>query len=112
MAATATARPISATIPFENLAPRISGKSRFPTPAPPTRLNPTVTSTTSANLTWSDNSVREDGYKIERSTDGSNYSQITSVGANITSWTNSGLSSNSTYYYRVRSYNSYGNSTF
>jgi hypothetical protein len=81
-------------------------------PASPTSLSASSASSSSIKLTWHDNSVRESGYKIERSTDGRNFSQIASVGASVTSYTNSGLSSGKKYYYRVRAYNAYGNSSF
>jgi hypothetical protein len=34
------------------------------------------------------------------------------VGANVTSYANTGLSSNTTYRYRVRAYNASGNSSY
>ncbi|HTL28569.1 MAG TPA: PKD domain-containing protein, partial [Tepidisphaeraceae bacterium] len=81
-------------------------------PASPSNLAVSSASSTSLKLTWSDNSTREDGYKIERSTDGKTWSQITSVGTSTTSYTNTGLSSGKKYYYRVRAYNTYGNSSY
>ncbi|MFB6076258.1 MAG: LamG-like jellyroll fold domain-containing protein, partial [Candidatus Aenigmatarchaeota archaeon] len=55
-------------------------------------------------LTWTDNSNNEDGFKIERSTDGSNWSQIDTVGSNTISYTDDDLEDNFVYYYRVRAY--------
>jgi hypothetical protein len=81
-------------------------------PAAPSNLSASSASSSSIKLKWNDNSVREDGYKIERSTDGKTWSQITSVSANTTSYTNSGLSNGKKYYYRVRAYNAYGNSAY
>src|SRR5207248_810144 len=47
----------------------------------------------------------ETGFKIERSTDNfanpANTVQVTTTGANVTFYTNSGLASNTKYYYRV-----------
>jgi len=43
---------------------------------------------------------------------GGNYSQIATVNANTSSYTNTGLSSNTRYYYRVRAYNSAGDSLY
>ena len=56
-------------------------------------------------LTWTDNSSTEDGFKIERSvvTTG-NFTQVAIVGANITTFANTGLTAQTKYYYRVRAY--------
>ncbi|MBW2266154.1 MAG: fibronectin type III domain-containing protein, partial [Deltaproteobacteria bacterium] len=65
------------------------------------------------DLSWSDNSAAESGYKIERKAGSSGvYSQVAVVGANSVAWSNAGLSASSTYYYRVRAYNSTGNSDY
>ena len=63
-------------------------------------------------LRWADNAVTEAGYKIERSTDGVNFTQIGTVGANVTSYNDTGLSSGTTYYYRVRAYSQLGDSPY
>jgi hypothetical protein len=81
-------------------------------PAAPTSLTLSSPSSTSIKLTWKDNSTRETGYKIYRSTDGSNFSQVATVGASVTTYTNTGLTSGKKYYYKVTAYNSYGNSSY
>ncbi len=80
-------------------------------PSPPSALSTLATSTTQITLSWTDNSNNEVGFKIERSTNGVNFSQIATVAANITSYTDNNLSASTTYTYRVRSYNSAGDST-
>ena len=65
-----------------------------------------------ASLRWVDNAVTEAGYKIERSTDGVNFTQIGTVGANVTTYNDMGLSSGATYYYRVRAYSQLGDSPY
>ena len=82
------------------------------TPEAPSNLSVSAQSSTSIRITWADNSNNETGFKIERKTSSGNYSQITTVSANTTSYTNTGLSSNTLYYYRVRAYNSAGNSAY
>lgn len=89
-----------------------SGSSMTIPPAAPSDLNVSSVSSTSLKLAWSDNSVREDGYKIERSTDNKTWSQIATVGVNVSTYTNTGLTSGKKYYYRVRAYNTYGNSSY
>jgi hypothetical protein len=68
---------------------------------------PTLAEATSLRLKWQDSSTNETGFKVERMV-GSNYAEIGSVGANVESYTDSGLSIGSTYCYRVRAFNSAG----
>jgi hypothetical protein len=83
-------------------------------PAAPTNLTATPGSTSSINLAWTDNSDNETGFKIERCQGSgcSNFSQIAQVGAGVTSYSNTGLSSGTNYVYRVRAYNSVSNSSY
>ncbi|HWB54638.1 MAG TPA: fibronectin type III domain-containing protein, partial [Tepidisphaeraceae bacterium] len=60
-------------------------------PLAPSGLSASTASSTAISLHWKDNSNRESGYKIERSTDGKNFSQINTVGANTTSYTSGHL---------------------
>ncbi|HXG67965.1 MAG TPA: fibronectin type III domain-containing protein [Blastocatellia bacterium] len=81
-------------------------------PAAPTGLTAAAAASSQINLAWADNASNEDGFKVERSTDGTNFTQIATVGANATGFANTGLSANTTYYYRVRAYNAAGNSAY
>src|SRR5205814_1331481 len=56
--------------------------------------------------------TNESGFLVERSADGTTFAQIATVGAGVTSYHNTGLTANTTYYYRVRSYNSAGDSGY
>lgn len=62
----------------------------------------------SVTLSWQDNSTDEDGFKIERATNGSTYTEIASVAANTQSYVDSGLVAGSSYCFRVRSFNANG----
>ncbi len=74
--------------------------------ASPTSLTATAVSSSQISLTWVDNSLTELGYKIEQSPiDDLHYTEIATVGPNTTSYTASGLSESTKYYYRVRAYN-------
>ena len=64
----------------------------------------------SLRLSWSDNSSNESGFKIERRAAGGSYAQLATVGANVTSYADSGLTSGRTYCYTVRAFNSAGTS--
>src|SRR5439155_7382336 len=61
---------------------------------------------------WNDNSNNETGFKIERSSDGTNFTQIATAAAGATSYSDTGLASSTTYYYRVRATNSVGDSPY
>lgn len=80
-------------------------------PITPTNLISTLTSPTTVNITWSDQSTNELGFKIERKIDGGNYVLIATVGQNTTSYQDLNLSLSSSFTYRVYSYNAAGNSS-
>lgn len=72
----------------------------------PGNLTADSSSSSKATLTWDDRSATETGFKVERSlVDNTNYAEIGTVGANITSFTDSGLKAGTKYWYRVRAYN-------
>ena len=81
-------------------------------PAAPASAAATPVSSSRINLSWEDRSNNEDGFKIERATRNLSYTQIGTVGAGATSYPSIGLSNNTTYYYRVRAYNTAGNSAY
>ena len=67
------------------------------------------------NLTWLDNSNNETGFKLERSLNASGgFAEIAVLGAGVVSFNDplAGLSFNTTYYYRVRAYNSTADSDY
>ena len=86
-----------------------------PTPLAPTGLTVSVGSKTGQLIVrWADNSTNESGFKVERCT-GANctsFAPLVTVGAGVTSFTNSGLARRTTYGYRVYAYNASGNSAF
>jgi hypothetical protein len=84
------------------------------TPAAPTNLTATAASKSQINLMWTDNASNEDGFRIERCKGSkcTNFVQIVTVGPNVTSYANTGLSPNTAYRYRVRAYNASGPSAY
>ncbi|MCL5036183.1 MAG: PQQ-binding-like beta-propeller repeat protein [Chloroflexi bacterium] len=81
-------------------------------PATPTNLAATTVSATQINLSWSDNSGDETGFKIERKTGVGSYAQVDTVGPGQNTYNDEGLTPFTTFYYRVRAYNAAGNSTY
>ena len=83
-------------------------------PVAPTGLTATAASSSQINLAWTDNSNNESGFKIERCQGAgcSNFSQIATVGTNVTTYSNTGLLASTSYTYRVRAYNSAGDSGY
>ncbi len=81
-------------------------------PDAPSGLAATPISSTQIDLSWTD-VANETGYKIERKTGaGGTYSQIATVGAGVVTYSNTGLTPNTTYYYRIRATNAGGDSPY
>ena len=74
-----------------------------------TTLEAVVLSPTEVRLTWADVAT-ETGYRIERSLDGAAWTQVGTAGQGATTFTDTGLSAGTTYYYRVVATNSAGDS--
>jgi hypothetical protein len=82
-------------------------------PRPPSNLVASAVSESQIYLTWTDNSGIELGYKVYRSVSATGpWERIATVGANSTSYLDTNLTSNSTYYYQVRAFNQSGNSAY
>jgi PKD repeat protein/endonuclease/exonuclease/phosphatase family metal-dependent hydrolase len=81
-------------------------------PNGPTNLTASATSLFQINLAWSDTSTNEDGFRIERSSDGTNFAQIAQVLSNGTSYLSTGLFPGKTYFYRLSAYNAGGDSAY
>jgi hypothetical protein len=79
-------------------------------PLAPTTLTGSLTTSTQITLNWTDNSTNETGFKIERKIATGNYSQIGSIGGDITTYIDNSLLLSTSYTYRVLSYNATGNS--
>jgi len=84
-----------------------------PPPADPTNLVATAVSGSQIDLAWDDNATDETGYRVERSPNGStNWSQIATLGVDANSYSNTGLSDGTTYYYRTYAFHATGQSGY
>jgi len=83
-----------------------------PPPKAPSNLTATAVSISQINLAWVDNSTDEEGFNIERSLDGVNYTLLATVDPNVTTYSDTGLTPLTTCYYDVYAYNANGNSDY
>lgn len=82
-------------------------------PARPSGLEAETRDKSSIDLSWTDESTDEWGFKIERSQDNEdNYIQIETVAENSTTYEDVNLSSDTVYFYRIRAYNEAADSTY
>ncbi len=82
-------------------------------PAAPSGLTAIATSRTQINLSWTDNSDNETGFRIERSPNGTTYwTHIATTDANVTAHLDGDLQCGTTYYYRVCAVNDVGLSDY
>jgi titin len=79
-------------------------------PPSPTTVTAVPASSTTIELGWTDVSG-ETGYRVERSADGSTeWITVAAIGQDVTTYVDSGLASDTTYYYRVFATNFGGDS--
>jgi fibronectin type 3 domain-containing protein len=82
-------------------------------PAAPSILTAAVASATQINLGWTDNSNNENNFVVERSFTNS-FTAVTSITlpANQTTYSDMGLTTGTTYFYRVKATNAIGSSGY
>lgn len=80
-------------------------------PSAPSSLTYTA-SAHNVSLKWTDNSNNETGFRIERKTGSGAFSEIGTAGADANTFNDPTTSHGNIYTYRVRAYNSVGNSTY
>lgn len=100
------------------LAPILSGcegcdKDKYvappPAPSAPSNLTAAATSPNEINLNWQDNSTSEEGFYVYRRITG-DYARAAILSTNATSYSDTGLMSETTYWYKVTAYNDGGES--
>jgi len=79
-------------------------------PNAPANLKISIVSVGQIDLTWNDSSTNETGFRIERKTDSTEYSEIATTTQDVTNFSDKNVQINTTYSYRVYSYNQAGKS--
>ncbi len=90
-----------------------SGGGSPTVPSTPSGLTATVVNSSRIDLSWTDNSDNETNFDIERKIGSSGtWTYLNSVSANVTSYSDMGLTPATTYYYRISARNAAGNSDY
>ena len=96
-------------------SPQITGRllwqknRRIPAPG---GLTAAAYSESRIDLAWTDNSTDETAFKIMRSADQMTWDSLTTVSANVTGYSDTGLDASVTYYYRVLVLNAAGSAAY
>ena len=82
----------------------------YPAPEGPADLEAEVKTGSSITLTW-DSVSSITGYSVRRSTDGANFTRVGDVKSGVTTYTDTGLTAGTKYYYRLYTYKTSGDDT-
>ncbi len=77
-------------------------------PAAPDHVTFSNVTTSSLTLSWTDHSTNQTGIHIYRTSDGTNYTLVQTLGASATTWTDTGVSNGTGYAYVVGAFNATG----
>ena len=96
---------------FDDVTLTSSVTTQTTIPTPPTGLTATAASSSQINLSWTDTAGDESGFQIDQATNSTFTTGLTTVSVgDVTSYSATGLSASTTYYYRVRATNNIGDS--
>jgi hypothetical protein len=98
---------------YSNTVNATTSASGATIPTAPSGLSATVLSNTSIRLQWTDNSSNETGFELKRATDSGFTANVVWIGGiQGTTYTNTGLTAGTTYYYKVRAEGTAGKSAY
>ena len=93
------------TINVDHLYIQVGNPSNEPPDGDPASLNAEAVSFDQINLSWTNGSTNESGLSVERSPNGdTGWTEIADLPAGSTSYSDTGLTEETTYYYRVSAY--------
>jgi PKD repeat protein len=81
-------------------------------PAAPSTLSAVSGGSDRIDLAWADNASDEAGFRVTRSTDAVNFTEVGNTASNDTVFTDIGLTASTTYHYRVLAWNPSGDSAW
>ena len=81
-------------------------------PAAPSNLTATAEAGPQVSLAWTDNATDETGFLVQRSTDGVNFTDLTTLPADSVSYVDTAVTAGTTYTYQVAAFNAGGASAF
>lgn len=84
---------------------------QIPVPLSPSDVTAVAASSTQIKLTWTDVSG-ETGYKVERSLDGTSWVEVAAAAMDAVTYTDTGLTPGTKYWYRLRAVNQGGESPY
>ena len=106
-----TSGQVSGQGDFDDVTLTSSATTQTTIPTPPTGLTATAISSSQINLSWTDTAGDESGFQIDQATNSAFTTGLTTVSVGeVTSYSATGLSASTTYYYRVRATNNIGDS--
>jgi len=82
----------------------------FTAPSAPSNLSAMAVSSSRIKLSWTNTATNATGVKIERSLDGTTFTQVNTVARDASTFTDNGLSPSTVYFYHVRATNQVGDS--
>jgi len=93
------------TVNVDHLYIQVGNPSNDPPDGDPVNLNAVAVSSSQIDLSWTNGSSNESGFKVERSTNGATgWSEIADLPAASTGYSDTGLAADTAYYYRVNAY--------
>ena len=100
-----SAGSFTAPLPAQSVTTFVQTGGGPGTPASPTNLTATSVSGSQINLAWSNTATNATACLVERSSDNVYFTQIASLAAAATGYSDTSLPGSTTYYYRVRANN-------
>jgi subtilisin family serine protease len=91
---------------------RINANNSLRLPSAPTGLSASRVSEGEIALTWIDASVDEEGFTVERKERGGVFEEVTRIDRNTTSYSDTNLPGKGSYTYRIKAFNTYGDSGY